>query len=218
MATVGEVFKRLSGVYKSKVWWDGMSPTDILVATILSQNTTDKNSIRAYKALKRRYSSWDELISAPEEEISGVIHSGGLPNVKAKRIKQTLSGIKKQTGSTDISFLHEMDKKEAEKVLTSLHGVGPKTAAVVLSLSFGKETIPVDTHVHRVANRLGLVSEKTPAKTQAVLEEIVPDSIKLDLHHLLIEHGREICKSQKPECGQCVLNRLCNYHITSHQR
>jgi endonuclease-3 len=211
VATVEQVSRRLSKTYETRAWWKGMSPTDVLVATILSQNTTDENSIRAYHALKTRYSSWQRLLRAPEEEIARVIHSGGLPNIKARRIKRTLTKIKEGRNTTDISFLRDMSKDGAQEFLTSLHGVGAKTAAVVLALAFGKETIPVDTHIHRVANRLGLVHASSPARTQAMLEKSVPDHMKLGLHHLLISHGREVCKAQRPRCGECALSDVCDY-------
>jgi endonuclease-3 len=216
MDLANQVFTRLSRIYKAKVWWTGMSPTDVLVATILSQNTTDKNSIRAYNSLKDSFKSWESLLKTDEKKIAKIIRHGGLPNIKAKRIKTTLKEIKKHRGSTDISFLKDMGKVEAQEFLESLHGIGPKTAAVVLALSFGKDMIPVDTHIHRVSNRIGITHDKTATKTQEKLEEIVPNKIKRDMHHMLIEHGRQICKAQNPKCDGCVLNDICEY-FTSHQ-
>jgi endonuclease-3 len=219
MELVDKVFSRLSKIYKARVWWTGMSPTDLLVATILSQNTTDKNSTRAYKSLKDNFTSWEQLLKADEKRIAKVIHHGGLPNIKAKRIKTTLKEIKRRKGTTDISFLKDIEKEEAQEFLESLHGIGPKTAAVVLALSFNKEIIPVDTHVHRVANRVGITREKTPAKTQEKLETVVPNETKRDMHHMLIEHGRQVCKAQNPKCSVCILNDLCEFYtLISHQR
>ena len=208
------IVKLLDKEYETRDWTTDLEPVDILVGTILSQNTTDKNSISAYHALKRKYRTWSRVMNAPVKEVAETIRHGGLPNIKAKRIQATLREIKQRTGKLNLDFLGEMSTAQAKEFLTSLHGVGPKTASVLLGFAFGKATIPVDTHVHRVANRLGIVSEKTPAKTQEVLENTVPDKLKGKLHLLLIEHGREVCKSQNPRCGECVLNRICDYYTT----
>jgi endonuclease-3 len=163
---VKRIFQLLEKRYKFDDWTTNLKPVDILVATILSQNTTDKNSSRAYAALRHRYRTWNKVMNAPLAEVAETIKHGGLPHIKAKRIQEALAGIKSRSGKLDLDFLNSMDKSEAMEFLTSLHGVGPKTAAVVLGFAFGKATIPVDTHIHRVANRLGIASAKTPAKTQ----------------------------------------------------
>lgn len=201
----------LSEQYELRDWTTDLKPIDVLVGTILSQNTTDKNSMRAYQFLVGKYNTWNKVMNADVNEVAETIRSGGLPMIKAKRIQATLREIKKRTGNLNLDLLHDMNKNDASEFLTSLHGVGPKTAAVVLAFCFNKAIIAVDTHVHRVVNRLGITDEKTPEKTQIKLDEIVPDNLKNDFHLLIIEHGRLICKAQNPKCGECVLNKICDF-------
>jgi endonuclease-3 len=209
---IKNIIKLLKAGYEIRDWTTNMKPIDVLVGTILSQNTTDKNSIRAYHNLVGKYKNWNRVMNADVNEIADTIRSGGLPMIKAKRIQATLREIKKRTGKLDLDSLHDMNKDEATEFLISLHGVGPKTAAVVLAFCFGKATIAVDTHIHRVVNRLGITHEKTPEKTQKKLNEIIPDELKNDFHLLIIEHGRSVCKSQNPRCRECVLNKICEFY------
>ncbi|MHA1531938.1 MAG: endonuclease III domain-containing protein, partial [Candidatus Heimdallarchaeota archaeon] len=125
------------------------------VRKILSQNSTDKNSLRAYANLIETFKTWDELLEADETEIAEPIRSGGLANIKAKKIKKSLMEIKKREGKIDLEFLADYKQEEAEDYLMSLDGVGPKTAACVLIFSFNFPIMPVDTHVHRLSNRIG---------------------------------------------------------------
>jgi endonuclease-3 len=190
-----------------------MQPVDELVLTILSQNTNDVNMYRAYESLKEKYKTWDEVLVTPVDDLAKAIYSSGFFRIKAKRIQATLKEIKKRTGDLDLSLLEDMSKTEATEWLTSLHGVGPKTAAIVLLFCFGIPTLPVDTHVWRVSKRLGLVPMKTSReRTQTLLEEIVPKSCIFSLNHNLVKHGREVCKAPKPNCTDCFLNKVCDYY------
>ncbi len=182
---------------------------DVLIETILSQNTTDKNSSRAFKRLKARFPDWERVASARVASIEAAIRIGGLPNIKAKRIKKVLREIRKREGKLSLGSLKQKQAGEAFTYLTSLDGVGPKTAACVLAFALGKDTIPADTHVHRVSNRLGFVKTKTPAKTQQLLEEKVQNRHKHAFHINLIAHGRTTCKAIKPRCSRCFLKKLC---------
>ena len=148
-----------------------IDPVDLLIATILSQNTTDKNSLKAFGNLKSSYPDYESLLSATESLIEEKIRVGGLAEMKASRIKAALEKIKADAGSIDLGFIRKMDLKEAREYLMDLPGVGPKTAAVVLLFAFHKATMPVDTHVFRVSKRIGLVPEDASIKeAQAVLE------------------------------------------------
>ncbi|MHA1934273.1 MAG: endonuclease III domain-containing protein [Candidatus Thorarchaeota archaeon] len=211
---VAKVCKLLVKHYGETVVERKLPPIDELVLTILSQNTNDVNMYRAFESLKAKYKTWDEVLVTPEEELSKVIYSSGFFRIKAKRIQATLKEIKERTGDLDLSLLENMSKADATNWLTSLYGVGPKTAAIVLLFCFGVPTLPVDTHVWRVSKRLGLVPMKTSReRAQILLEEIVPKSCVYSLNHNLVKHGREICKAQKPRCTDCFLNKDCNYYM-----
>lgn len=195
-----------------------IDPVDLLVATILSQNTTDKNSLRAFGMLKSSYPDYDALLCTPVSEIEETIRVGGLSEMKARRIKESLANIKAHVGSISLSFLKDVNPREAQEYLQSLPGVGPKTAAVVLLFAFGVPIMPVDTHVFRVSKRLGLVPED--ASIQAVqcgLEKITPPSKYMSLHINLIRQGRRICKARNPMHSNCALRELCDYNLHGHK-
>jgi endonuclease-3 len=188
-------------------------PMDELVLTILSQHTNDINMMRAFESLKKMYSTWEEVLEAPQDELGTAIKSSGMYNLKAKRIQAALREIKKRVGKLDISHLEDMDLEDAKKWLTSLHGVGPKTAAIVLLFSFGKAALPVDTHVWRVTKRLGLIEDNTSReKAHVLLEEMIPHECIYSLNNNLVRHGREVCRAQKPRCSECILSDICPYH------
>ncbi|VVB67429.1 G/T mismatches repair enzyme [uncultured archaeon] len=191
-----------------------IDPVDLLVMTILSQNTSDANSLRAFGSLKSAYANYEEILAAKEEEISEKIRVGGLAKIKARRIRDVLLKIKQDEGAIDLGFLAGMDKDKARDYLMSFSGIGPKTASVVLLFAFGFPVMPVDTHVFRVCRRLGLVPEKTtPEKAQQILEEIVPAGKYLSLHLNLIRHGRLICQARSPQHDECALQSLCDCYL-----
>ena len=181
-----------------------------LIVTVLSQNTNDVNRDRAFKNLKREFPGWDDVLSAPAKRIESTIRVGGLARNKSLAIKEILGEIKSRFGRFTLDPIAKLPIEQAMAELTALPGVGVKTAACVLVFSYGKPVIPVDTHVHRLSVRLGLVASKaTPEQTFRVLMDITPDELKYPFHVYLIRHGRRICKSQKPLCGECVLSDLC---------
>jgi endonuclease-3 len=207
-----EILEDLYGVPQA----GDVDPLDLLVQTMLSQNTTDTNSFQAFRNLKTSYSNYEDLLAASDEDIAELIRVGGLSEMKARRIKEALIKIKRYTGAgaIDLSFLASMSREEAEDYLLSLPGVGPKTAAVVMLFAFGIPVMPVDTHVYRVSRRLGLVPEGSSIKeTQRILEEIVPPDKYLSLHLNLIRHGRRICKARRPRHEECALRALCDYYL-----
>ena len=195
-----------------------IDPVDLLVATILSQNTTDKNSLRAFGRLKSSYPDYDALLRAPVSEIEEKSRVGGLSEMKARRIKESLAKIKAHAGSISLEFLKDMELQEAKEYLCSLPGVGLKTAAVVLLFAFGLAIMPVDTHVFRVSKRLGLVPEDVSIEAaQGVLEKITPSDKYMSLHINLIRHGRHICKARNPIHSNCALRELCDYYLRGHK-
>jgi endonuclease III len=185
-------------------------PLEELILTVLSQHTSDLNAGRAFGALRDAFPSWEDVVRAKPERVADVIRSGGLANTKAPRIQQILREIRERQGRYDLSFLRRRTDEEAREYLTSLPGVGPKTAAVVMSFSLGRAAMPVDTHVHRVSGRLGLIPPKTSAdKAHRLLEDLVPPELRTSLHVGLIRLGREICKAGRPRCEECPLVDLC---------
>lgn len=185
-------------------------PVDELVRTILSQNTSDRNSMPAFGALKRSFGSWARVLAAPASKISSPIKHAGLANIKAKRIKDVLRRIRGREGSITLKPLRAMEPEEAMEYLTSLEGVGPKTASCVLLFSFGMPVMPVDTHIFRVTKRLGLIARKTGIdQAHKELTATVPKGLIYDFHLSIIEHGRRTCMARNPACGSCILYSLC---------
>jgi endonuclease-3 len=196
-------------------WRPRLDPLGELIFTILSQNTSDVNRDRAWERLKDRFPTWESVLAADTAELTEAIRPGGLANVKAPRIQETLRFVKQERGGFTLDFLAEMEVDEAKQWLTSLKGVGPKTAAIVLLFSLGKPAFPVDTHVHRVSRRLGLIGPKTSReKAHEVLEALLPHEIYYTFHLNLIAHGRGVCKSQRPRCATCILQKHCDYYQT----
>jgi len=185
-------------------------PLDELIMTVLSQHTSDLNSSRAFASLRNRFATWAEVLAAPVDEVAGAIRSGGIAEIKARRIQAILAEIQHREGALDLARLQTLLDAEVDGYLRSLPGVGPKTAACVLLFSLGRAAFPVDTHVHRVAVRLGWVGEAAGAESaHDELESIVPPDLRYALHLGLVRHGRTICRSRHPLCSSCELFDLC---------
>ena len=193
---------------------DERDPVDLLVMTILSQNTSDTNSLRAFALLKSAFCDYEKVLAASDDAVADAIRPGGLAEIKARRIKEALVRIKLDAGAITLSFLADMGKEEAMAYLLSLPGVGPKTASVVLLFAFSMPFLPVDTHVYRVSRRLGLLAEDVRLeKAQPILERIVPVGKYLSLHLNLITHGRLICRARVPRHEECALRNCCGYYL-----
>jgi len=185
-------------------------PLDELVLTILSQSTTDANCFRAWEGLRSRFQSWDEVLGAPADELEDAIRPAGLAGQKAEAIRDALSRLRDERGLLSLDHLEAMADGEALAYLAGFRGVGVKTAACVLCFALGRDVIPVDTHVHRIARRLGLVPPTASAtRTHEILNEDVPPGHRYELHLLFIRHGREVCRARAPRCDACALARLC---------
>jgi endonuclease-3 len=184
---------------------------DYLVETILSQNTNDINRDKAFKNLKEKYGDdWEAVENADIDELTDTIRVAGLGPTKANRIQKALKIIREDQGEYSLEFINDMSIEEGKKWLTEIPGIGPKTAAIILCFHFDKPVIPVDTHVHRVSKRLGLIPENASReKAHDILEEKIPDDIKYEFHRLLIDHGREHCKAQNPKCREGPLGEEC---------
>jgi endonuclease-3 len=204
------ILTRLARVHGAPPAPRRLPPLDELILTVLSQHTSDTNRDRAYADLRAKLRTWDEVADAPLPAIAKAIYLGGLGPTKAVRIRGILRELRERGIALDDRALMGLRSKPLWDLLVSLTGVGPKTAACVLLFSLGRPFFPVDTHVHRVARRLGLVDDRADAVTaQEVLQASVAPEDMYALHMHLIRHGREVCVARRPLCSQCVLSSLC---------
>ncbi|MBN1677837.1 MAG: endonuclease III [Candidatus Thermoplasmatota archaeon] len=211
----GEIDRILTRTYGRKEVELDDDPIDTLVETILSQNTTDVNSHKAFRELKRAYPSWNRMKGESPAKVAAIIRPGGLAKIKADRILGALDFIERETGKLDLSFLGSMSPGEVDAWLARIKGVGPKTRSIVMLFSLDMPTFPVDTHIHRVAKRLGLIGSRTSReKAQEEMARLVPSTKFYNFHINIIEHGRAVCKARKPRCTVCSISRLCDYYST----
>ncbi len=207
VAAVCRRLRREYGRVKPPPQWPVL---DELVATILSQNTSDTNSDAAFEELRRRFGGWDAVRRAPAARIARAIRQAGLSNRKAPRIKKILQEVHARHGEMSLDFLASVPTHEAAEYLAQFPGVGPKTVACVLLFACRKPVLPVDTHVHRVSRRLGLIGPRTSAdKAHQDLARLVPARRVLEFHIQLIRHGRRVCTARSPQCEPCCLLDLC---------
>ncbi len=186
-------------------------PLDMIIATILSQNTTDKTSYRAFRNLKSDFRNWKDVMNSPPARLRKAIRVCGLTNQKTKSIQNLLKQIYSKQKKLSLDFIREMKDDEIFDELIQYDGVGVKTVSCVLAFSLGRDVFPVDTHVHRITNRLGLVKTKTPGKTFEELNNVIPKGKKYLFHNLLIYFGRKICRAKNPLCNDCLLYDLCEF-------
>jgi endonuclease III len=206
------VHERLVAAYGRREWHPDGDPLDELVATILSQHTSDVNSSRAFASLRGAFPTWEDVLAADDAAVAESIRSGGLAAVKAPRIRALLSSLKSTHGTPRLDFLRETPTPDARRILEEIPGVGPKTAACVLLFCLGRPVIPVDTHVHRVARRIGLApANASPDAVEEALEAALPTDSYYSMHVSLIAHGRRTCKAQRPLCEGCPVADLCDY-------
>jgi endonuclease-3 len=187
-------------------------PLDELILTILSQATTNQNSSRTFANLKSRFKDWEAVRRAKPERIEEAIKLGGLAQVKSVVIKNLLNEIKTRVGKLDLSFLHTVPVEQAREFLTSLKGVGPKTAACVLLFACKQPVFPMDTHIFRIARRLGLIPQKgSDEQAHRLMEQLIPKGKHYSLHINMIVHGRQVCHPRNPKCEKCCLIEQCQY-------
>ena len=204
------IVDELSANYGRFVQEPRYNALDELIFTVLTQHTSDLNAERAFDQLRIAIPSWEEVMVADQDDVAKAIFHGGMSNQKSKRIKDILAAILERHGALEIDFLRDYELDDARQWLMELPGVGPKTAAVVMSFALGMPAFPVDTHIHRVSKRLGLIGEKTTADAaHEIMEGKVPPKLRFQLHMQLITHGRQICKARRPLCGECRLSVDC---------
>jgi len=199
--------------YGEPTWRLHHPALDELVLTILSQNTSDVNSERAFDLLCAALPTWEAVRDAPAKKVIELIRPAGLANQKGPRIQNVLRQITQERGVLDLEFLRGMPVEESRAWLTRFNGVGPKTAAIVLLFSLGAAAFPVDTHVYRVTGRIGLRPDKMSVEEAHGHFELLFDPKTYYAAHLnIIRHGREVCHARNPKCDQCILRRKCDYY------
>lgn len=192
-------------------------PMHELIATVLSHRTTHANEVTAFRRMKEQFGTWEGIRDAPVEKLTAAIQTANYPEVKAPYIKQILTRIIAERGEANIDFLRDMTTEEALAWLTALPGVGPKTSTLLLLFNFQKPVLPVDTHVHRVTQRLGIIGPKVSAdKAHAILLAYLPqDATELfNFHKHFYWHGQRVCAWSYPKCHQCVLKPYCDYYAS----
>lgn len=190
-----------------------VDPLDVLIQTILSQNTNDLNRDRAYERLKSRFPRWKDVLLAKREDLVSAIRPGGLARQKARTIREVLHWVERGWGEFSLSFLRNMDSREIGTLIGSLKGVGPKTVHCLLLFGLGREAFPVDTHILRIGKRLGFIPERMDAqKAHDWMIPLIPRGKSLSLHLNLIRFGRDVCKAQHPRCSGCLLADECLFH------
>ena len=211
----------LQATYGRQTRYSTKNAMDQLIATILSQRTTYADELTAYNKLLDTYGDWAGVAAAPVEGIEACIQTSRYPEVKAPRIKAIINHIIAEYGSANLDFLAEMPVAEAQDLLMALPGVGHKTTTFILLFSLRKPVLPVDTHVHRVSTRYGLIPMKmTQAKAHTALLEMLPRDADelLNFHKLLFKHGQRVCTYSHPKCGACVVRERCRYYTARAER
>ena len=207
------IIQNLRAVYGVPQREPGLDPLDALIQTILSQSTTNINSHRAFESLRRRFPAWELARRARAASIEAAIKSGGLARQKSVRIKSLLNEIYDRRGSLDLSFLKAAPLDEAVEFLSSFKGVGPKTVACTLLFACDRPIFPIDTHIFRIARRLGLIPEKcSDEQAHRLMTAMMPEGRFYEIHVNMIRHGRRVCRPQNPRCDECCLVEYCGYY------
>lgn len=208
-----EVDRRLVKAFGLTVPENDRDMTHELIHAVLSQNTHRRNYNLAYQRLTDEFPTAEDIAAAPLSKVERAIRPGGLSKQKSRALKEILTWLESERGDCSLEFLRGMPVPEARRFLTSLPGVGPKTASVALMFADGRKVLPVDTHVLRTARRIGLIDEKTGAERAEIeLEELVPPARRPRMHLNLVHLGREICHARGPKHEICPLNAVCGFY------
>jgi endonuclease-3 len=206
-ARVARIRARLREIYGVPAAPPHRRPLDELILTVLSQSTNDRNRDVAFLALRERFAGWEEVRDAARADVELAIRPGGISKVKSQRIQQILRAI---GDPLSLDWIETAPLEQSRDALCALPGVGRKTAACVLLFSYGLREVPVDTHVSRVATRLGLLRPGAPfEELHDQMLALTPPGAELELHVNLLRHGRRTCHSRSPECVMCGLRRMC---------
>jgi endonuclease-3 len=214
-ADLDYLIRTLQETYGRQTRYSTKSAVDQLIATTLSQRTNYADEKKAYDNLLEKFGDWGGVAGADIAEIEACIQTSRWPEVKAPRIKEMLNIILDRYGELDMQFLQNMPVDEAQSLLMELPGVGFKTATFVLLFSLRRPALPVDTHVHRVSTRYGILPPKiSQAKSHAALLAMLPADADelLNFHKLLFKHGQRVCTYSHPKCDKCVVSSHCRFY------
>ncbi|GHB82858.1 endonuclease III domain-containing protein [Persicitalea jodogahamensis] len=210
-----QAHERLNEHYGVQEIYGRADPMHELIGTILSHRTTHANEVAAYRNMRERFPTWEAVRDAPLADLTAAIRTATYPEVKAPYIQQVLARLIEERGVANIDFLHDFSTEDAMQWLTDLPGVGPKTATLLLLFNFRKPVMPVDTHVHRVTQRLGIIGPKVSAnKAHDILLSYLPADAKVlfNFHKHFYWHGQRVCTWHEPKCSECVLQSMCDYY------
>lgn len=210
-----DAHEQLNQFYGVQAIYGRADPMHELIGTILSHRTTHANEVTAYRTMRERFPTWEAVRDAPLPDLIDAIRAANYPEVKAPYIQNLLAHLIRETGQANIDFLHELSTEDAMKWLTHLPGIGPKTATLLLLFNFKKPVLPVDTHVHRVTQRLGLIGPKVSAeKAHALLLSYLPldATVLFNFHKHFYWHGQRVCTWYAPKCSECVLRDGCDFY------
>lgn len=208
------IYRRLLETYGDHPLVPRRKPMHELISTMLSHRTTQKNEEIAFNRMWEQFGSWEAIRDAPAHELAETIATSNFAEAKAPNIKKTLAKIIEERGEPSIDFLADMPTDQAMAWLMELPGVGVKTASLVLLFCFSKPVLPVDTHVHRVSQRLGLIGPRvTPSAAHLLLPILYPEEphTLFNLHINMLLHGQQVCVWGRPRCEECPLTDLCDW-------
>jgi endonuclease III len=203
----------LERVYKNPRHGNPRRPLDDLIYIILSTRTRDLKFRKTFKKLKKAFPTWDLVRSRKRSMLERILIPGGLGRLKAAQIIDIAAALRRRFGRATLAPLVKMADVEAERLLTSLPGVGPKVAKCVLMYALDRNVLPVDVHVHRLATRLGFRTKKRPDTSQELIESAVPPKLRYSFHVNAVAHGRSVCLSQRPRCDICPISKWCRYYL-----
>lgn len=207
---IGSIIQTLEQHFGIPHWPGPGNPLSSLIMTILSQNTNDRNRDQAYRALRAQFPTWEAVMNADVGAIASAIRPAGLANQKSARIQEILRWIDQTYGALNLDFICNQEPATVIETFLKLKGVGIKTISVVLMFACGVDIFPVDTHVHRLCQRIGLVPENATAeKTFALMQPLVPAGKSYSLHMNFLKLGRTICKARAPQCSICPIRLDC---------
>ncbi len=215
------IVRRLEEAYGRQTRYSSKSPMDQLMATILSQRTNYADEMQAFTQMRTRFPTWEEVAAAPVAELEATIQPARFPELKAPRMQEVIRRIMADHNDLELKFLNDMTTEAAQAYLMSLPGVGYKTSTFVLLFSLRRPVLPVDTHVHRVSTRTGILPAKTSQeKAHILLLTMLPAEADelLNFHKLLFKHGQEICTFNFPRCRICMLKDVCAYYAATVEK
>jgi endonuclease-3 len=202
----------LTTAYGQPTWPGPQDPFDVLIKTLVAQVASAAVAEKVYKILSDARGASQEGSEKSPEAVGRALRAGGLATQKAKNVVKLVKDLKKEYGTTNLDFIKTMSVREAMRALESIEGVGSKTGACVILFSLGREICPVDTHIHRVLHRVGIVpNNATPESAFEMLQPLIPSGQSYAFHVNMIKLGREVCKAGKPKCGECPVETECRY-------